>query len=64
MKKQIHGGKYAGIRVESQDESGIAHFTHREHLDRSIVNTQIGHRERKRSDAGSPLGFELLLLSL
>jgi hypothetical protein len=23
-----------------------AHFTHREHLDRSIMNTEIGHRER------------------
>jgi hypothetical protein len=30
----------------------LAHFTHREHSDRSIMNSEIGHRERSEATLG------------
>src|SRR3990172_9246987 len=36
-----------------------AHFGHREHLDRSIVNAQIGHRERSEATLAGLRGSSL-----
>jgi hypothetical protein len=45
-------GRLAELRGKYKLEAEVAllaHFAHREHPDRSIVNAQIGHRERSEA---------------